>query len=435
MSKPEKEAPYQSKQEAEEAVRNRAIDLYINGGKPGAISQEVGRSREWFYQTLARYSQGGRTALKSRSRAPRRVHNRTETEVENAIVRIRQTIQCGEDAELRYASVGAETIAAELRRAGIEPPARRTINRVLERHQLILPRRAEKGTRSLPDDYPWPCAEGANAIHLFDFVTRSIGGGGRFYSCNLMDQKRRWPFLRIIVNKSAEAVAHFLVEAWQAIGLPTALQIDNDVVWRGSSSAKRTFSRIVRLALLLGVEIIFTPPYTPKANAIIESFNALWTENFWLRTTFESITMVETELPLFEAMARHRHPWSEFDGLTSAQLLADFQPCLLATDFVDHRQNRLPLTAGRLHFLRFVDADGSFSILNETWSLPASSWVGKSIRATLDLQQQQLFIFHQPARSAVPCLITHFDYPISEQIAPLQPCFQRTPAQLWLPHA
>lgn len=435
MSKAEQAAPLQSNQATEEVVRNQAIDLFIAGCKPGAICQAVKRSREWWYRTLMRYRQGGREALRDRSRAPKRVHNRTAVEVENAIVRIRQTILSGEDAELRYASVGADTIALELKRAGIEPPARRTINRILQRRQLILPRRAGKVNSSLPEDYPWPCAEEANAIHLFDFVTRSITGGGRFYSCNLMDQKRRWPFLRIIVNKSAEAVAHFLVEAWQEIGLPTALQIDNDIVWRGSSSAKRTFSRIVRLALLVGVEIIFTPPYTPKANAIIESFNALWTENFWLRTTFENIPKVESELPYFEATARYRHPWPEFDGFTAAQLVPDFHPCLLAPDFVDHRQKRLPLTAGRLHFLRFVDADGSFSIFNETWSLPSATWAGKSIRATLDLQQQQLFVFQQPAHHLVPTLIAQFDYPIAEEIVPLHSCFQRTPAQLWLPQA
>jgi transposase InsO family protein len=431
MAQQEEQAPLQPNQESEEGVRNRAIDLFIAGKKPEAICREVGRSRVWFYKTLARYQAQGREGLSSQSRAPKRVHNRTAAEIEAAVVRVRQTILGGEDAELRYASIGADTIAAELQRAGIKPPARRTINRILQRQQLVEPRPPSVVSSAIPSDYPWPCAEQANAIHLFDFVMRTIAGGGRFYSCNLMDQRRRWPFLRIIVNKRVESVAQFLVEAWQAIGLPTALYLDNDVVWRGSGSAPRTFSRIVRLALLLGVECIFTPPYTPKANPLIESFNALWSSNFWLRHTFASVTEVENELPHFEYTARYRHPWPGFDLRSADQIVPDFKPVCLPADFVEHHLPRLPLTAGRLHFIRFVDADGAFSLLNETWSLDAQHWAGKTIRATIDLPQQQLFVFHQPARLAMPTTVACFAYPLEEALVPLRPCFQRPHPPLW----
>jgi transposase InsO family protein len=431
MAHNEEKAPLQSNQEAEEALRNRAIDLFIGGKKAEAISRELGRSQVWFYKTLARYEQSGREGLKSQNRAPKRVHNRTNADIEGAVVRVRQTILQGEDVALRYASIGANTIASELKRAGIEPPSRRTINRILVRHQLVEPRPAGVTSSTIPDDYPWPRAEQANAVHLFDFVMRSIAGGGRFYSCNLMDHYRRWPFLRIIVNKRAESVAQFLVEAWQAVGLPTALYLDNDVVWRGSGSAKRTLSRIIRLALLLGVECIFTPPYTPKANPLIESFNSLWNSNFWLRHTFAGVTEVETELPHFEYTARYRHPWPACDLRTADQIAPDFKPCCLATDFAEHLQPRLPLTAGRLHFIRFVDADGSFAILNERWSLDAHCWAGKTIRATIELGSQQLLVFHQTSYLALPNQIAAFDFPLDEAIVPLRTCFQRPHLPLW----
>ena len=117
-----KQAPLQSNHEQEEAVRHRAIDLFIAGQKPSQICRELGRSRPWFYKTLDRYRAGGRAGLASRSRAPKRVHNRTPDEVEAATIRVRQTILSGDDVELRYASMGADTIAAELKRAGIHPP-------------------------------------------------------------------------------------------------------------------------------------------------------------------------------------------------------------------------------------------------------------------------------------------------------------------------
>lgn len=48
-----------------------------------------------------RYQQNGREGLKERSRAPGRVHNRTEASVETAVMRVRKTILSG--VTLNYA--------------------------------------------------------------------------------------------------------------------------------------------------------------------------------------------------------------------------------------------------------------------------------------------------------------------------------------------
>ena len=76
------------------ALRGTAIDLFINGHKPTAICRQLNRSRTWFYKTLGRYRQGGREGLRSRSRAPHHVHNRTLLHVETAIVRLLALSQC-----------------------------------------------------------------------------------------------------------------------------------------------------------------------------------------------------------------------------------------------------------------------------------------------------------------------------------------------------
>ncbi|MFN8458140.1 MAG: hypothetical protein U0401_26405 [Anaerolineae bacterium] len=123
----------------------------------------------------------------------------------------------------------------------------------------------------MPADYPRPKADVPNALHQVDFVSRRIRGSGeRFYGCHLLDLARHWPYLRIITTKSAKQVAQFLVSAWQQVGVPTAVQIDNDIVWNGGGRGQRGLSTIVRLCLAVGVEVIFIPPYTPKANGSIE---------------------------------------------------------------------------------------------------------------------------------------------------------------------
>jgi transposase InsO family protein len=337
----------------------------------------------------------------------------------------------GEDPELRYANIGAETLAYELERADITPPSRPTIYRVLKRHGLSSPRQRKNKKRKLPDDYPWPNVEAPNDLHLLDFVTRSIQGVGRFYGCHLLDQARRWPFLRAEAPKSAAVVSHFLVAAWQEVGLPGGLYIDNDPVWNGGGRGQRVLSTIVRLCLLLGVEVVFTPTYTPQANPMIESFNDIWDTNFWGRTTFRDLPHLQSELAFFEHYCRHRRPLSEFDGLTADQVAPDFVPMCLPSDFDQHQHGRLPITAGKVHFIRFVSSTGTFSVLNERWQLDKKRWAAKTIRATIDTKAQQLHVYHQPRENKTCQSIAQFNYRLGEEVLLLADEFRRTHPDFW----
>jgi transposase len=421
--------PYQSQSEKTQALRNQAMDWYLHGETVTEVARRTDRSRQWVYNTLKRYQAGGRDGLAPRSRAPHRVHNRTAEEVEEAVVRIRQTILAGEDPILRYAGIGAAVIRSELKRIGLAAPSPRTVNRILKRRGIQQPRH-RKPERKLPKDYPWPQVDQPNALHLFDFVTRVPEGGSRFYGCHLLDQARRWPYLEAIPNKTSLLVSQFLVNAWQAIGFPHGIQMDNDVVWRGSSSAVRTFSHIVRLCLAVGAEVIFTPPYTPEANPIIESFNGVWASNFWQRTTFTDLDHVQQELPNFQTYYRLRHPLAEFEERKPVELAPDFQPTLLPENFDLHLLERIPLTAGRIHFLCFVDQRATFRILNEKWTLPVEL-ANKTIRATVDTGKEQLRVYHQASSTEAPDLVYTWDYPLGEIVHPLAPAFIRPKPLFW----
>jgi hypothetical protein len=417
----------------EARLRETAIDLYISGCKPTTICRQLKRSRSWFYDTLGRYRQGGRQALASRSRAPQHVHNRIPVEVEAAVVRLRRAITAGDDPELRYANIGADALASELERAGVEPPSRATINRILKRRDLVQPRQRKSRKRLLPDDYPWPCVQNPNDLHLFDFVVRSIQGEGRVYGFNLLDQARRWPFLRAETPKNADNVCQFLVSAWQEIGLPGALYLDNDAVWNGGGRGQRVLSTVVRLCLLVGVEVIFIPPYTYEANPVMESFNSVWDANFWRRTAFRDLWHLQSELVYLEHYCRHRRPLAEFGGNTADRITPDFVPMRLSAEFDQHQQERLPITTGFVHFIRFVSSAGTFSILNERWQLDARLWAGKTIRATVVAQSQQLLVYHQPKDGGACQLIAQFDYPLNEPVVPLAEELQRPHPAFWLP--
>ena len=350
-------------------------------------------------------------------------------------MRLRQTITAGTDAELRYANCGADALADELKRVPIKPPHRATINRILKRRDLVRPRRRKSAKQKLPDDYPWPQVAAPNALHLLDFVTRTIRGAGRFYSCHLLDQFRRWPFMRAETPKSAEMVSQFLVQGWQELGLAAGLYIDNDAVWNGGGRGQRVLSSIVRLCLLVGVEVIFLPPYTYEANPVIESFNSLWAENFWRRTEFRDLPHVQAELTVFERYCRQRRPLAEYAGRSADQIAPEFVPQRLSASFDLHQQERLPLTVGKVHFIRFVASAGTFSLLNESWQLDQKPWAGKTIRATIDTQKQQLLVYHQPKDSPTCKLIAQFEYPLGEAVVPLAAEFRRERPSFWPPVA
>lgn len=411
--------------------REEAINRYLAGEKPTAICREMGRSRTWFYKALSRYQRGGRAALASQSRRPHHNPNQTDEKIEAAIVRIRKAITSGEDPVLRYGNIGAESIASEMEKANLKPPSVTTINRILRKHSLQQSREKRGKKRKLPADYPWPCVAEPNQLHLLDFVTRTTGAIRRVYGCNLLDQVRQLPFMRLITTRNRLNVADFMVAAWQDVGLPNALYIDNDAVWRGSSFGKRSFSFIVRLCLLLGIEVVFTPAYTPEANPLIESFNGIWDRNFWQRTTFDSLQHMEAELPHFESWCRQRRPLPGHNRRSPVDLYPDFVPFCLPKDFSQHRRPSLSLTQGFVHFIRFVDKSGTFSILNEQWTVDTNSQTVRTVRATVDTAKQQLTVFHQSAPNVSPIVIGRFPFQLKEDAVPLSVNYQRSTLSLW----
>jgi hypothetical protein len=161
--------------------------------------------------------------------------------------------------------------------------------------------------------------------------------------------------------------------------------------------------------------------------------NGVWNANFWTRTTFRDVSHVQTELPFFEHYCRHRRPLPEFGGKTADQIVPDFVPTCLPAGFDLHEQEWLPITAGYVHFIRFVASAGTFSILNERWQLDTNLWAGKTIRATVDTQRQQLLVYHQTKDREKCQQIAQFDYPLGEPVIPLAEGFQRPRPAFWPP--
>jgi hypothetical protein len=85
---------------------------------------------------------------------------------------------------------------------------------------------------------------------------------------------------------------------------------------------------------------------------------------------------------------------------------------------------RLPITAGRLHFMRKVDAAGQIGLLNEVW-LVGQAWSGEYVRATINTAEQTLAFWHQADGSSAWRRIKTRQFRLTEEVHDLLPAFRR----------
>ena len=84
----------------------------------------------------------------------------------------------------------------------------------------------------------------------------------------------------------------------------------------------------------------------------------------------------------------------------------------------------LPLTAGRVHFLRLVTAQGQITLLNESWAV-GTRLAGQYVWATISTTRRRLKIYHRQSDTARVRLVKEFRYALHEQVVPLSVQFQR----------
>ena len=83
----------------------------------------------------------------------------------------------------------------------------------------------------------------------------------------------------------------------------------------------------------------------------------------------------------------------------------------------------LPITAGRIHFIRPVRADGTIPILNESWPV-GKRWAGQYVWATVSTDPHTLSIYHRRSAAKPVRLLRRYAYPLAERVVPVSPEFR-----------
>ena len=251
--------------------RQEAVERYFKGEKVTHIARSLSKSRKWVHHWIKRFND--RTAeddwFRDQSKSPIKVNTTLASETMHQILLIRKELM-----NEKMAQIGAISIQYECERRGIKPiPSVWTINRVIARHGLSKQSSVHKTSKDYPDLF-WH-------THQMDLVgPRYIKGDGRFYSINLIDVTTHSCFVKAVRTKSSEGIVKTIASFWQTHGMPDALQMDNELAFRGSNRYPRSFGSVVRFALSQGVAIVFIPVREPWRNGIIEKFNHTYQKRF-----------------------------------------------------------------------------------------------------------------------------------------------------------
>lgn len=400
----------------ERQLRRRAVRLHGASHSLRAIGARLNRHPQWVAKWVRRFDNRGGPGLRSRSRRPRGQPTRTPAWVRRQVLRLRRKLE-----RAPIGLIGARAIQRAWRKECLPAPmpSLTTIKRLL--HAAGLTGSKPAGS---PAYFPAPCPTPAYALHAMDWTERYLEHGVKVYAFHTLDLAGRAAKQTISPNKAGATVHQHALDSWQSLGIPAFLQLDNDAAFNGGYKVPRVIGQFVRLCLYVGVELIFLPVREAERNGAIESFNALWSRAFYDRNHFDSFDEVQASRDTFEAWYMHDYEPPKLNGRTPAQAAGVAKPSRRLTD-AERRAipSPLPITAGRIHFIRPVSATGTITLLNESWRV-GKRLAGQYVWATVSTHQHTLSIHHRRAAHKPVRRVRVRPYPLSEPVVPLGPQFQ-----------
>jgi putative transposase len=348
------------------AARHRAITLRLAGRNVKSICAAVGRTQAWFHKWWRRYLEAGAEGLYDLTRANHRAQ-RIPPELERTILAIRRRLQAHASPATRYSLFGVSAILAELKALNVRPlPCARTIDRVLHRNGLTLPR--VRLAPLLPrQEYPGPQARASNQLHEVDLVGPVYlkGCRHRYYIWIGKDAFDGAVCLRLAGSRRMDEVLGFLGECWKDLGRPAQVQFDNARELCGWGASARSLSRVIRLCLRFGVGPVFIPPGMPERNGSVENFNG-WFQPRLFQRRFRRPGDLRRELARLQEAVNTQHVHPRLGGMTPAQHRRGLRLQKLPPGFVVPT-GRLPLATGRVTFIRRVSPAGTVSVLSQSF--------------------------------------------------------------------
>ena len=401
--------------EKEIRLRKLCVQLKADGKNVTQIHRKLNRTRDWVYKWLKRAQSGKNDWFLSESRAPHNKPSKINKELEQAIIHSRTKLVNRNTPDTKYAFCGAVAIHQELDKLGYRnKPALSTINRVLKRNGLIAKQARGEKKKSAKKYFPHIKVQHPGYMHQLDLVTpRYIKGFGIIISVNRIDVYTAQANLEQYQNKGADSIIHFLIEDWKEFGIPQYLQLDNEASFRGSLYHPRTFGKLSRFCLNFGVELVFIPFNEPWRNAHIESFNSRFDKMLWQSFTFKNLNHVRTESKKFRD--KHNNYQEYRKRNFTKQIPSSYETRYLPRSFSFDGSQMLPITRGKLHFVRMVKENGKINILNEDFYIDKDLSF-EYVWAIINTDDCKVKIWYQPTKDAPKELLQTKSYNLREPV-------------------
>lgn len=397
--------------------RRLAFRLFESGKSAAYILKRIPRSRSWLFKWKERFQRNGWRALDSLSKAPANSPQEHSEQTLELVLRIRQRLEKSD-----VGLIGPREIHKEIKRRHLikSPPSLACIKRWLKQAGAV-------GTPESSDAAYYPTLQRTDdlAVLSCDWIARYLTGGEKVFAFHTINLRTHELAQTIRADKSTSSACEHVLEAFSTLGLPDFLQIDNDAAFTGLGRTRPVLGRFIRLLLYLGVEVIFIPPGEPKRNSVVERANGIWAKSFWEKDHFSSLQAVQRKAPKFLTWYESYTPPS-LNGKTVKQAAAEKRLPRLRRGQIARIPNELPLTAGRLHFIRRVDAAGEINILKEQWKV-SKTISGDYVWATIDLRRKDLSIYHRHSLRSKPRLLKQYEYAINEPVQSLLLEYKRRP--------
>lgn len=347
--------------------RKIAVMQLRQGKTVTEVARNLNRSLGWVSKWKRRYTEESWTGLQDKCCAPINHGNKLSAAVKQAICQARMELEVEAKLGTGLKYIGGRAIRTRLKHNKVTPlPSTATIERVISAAGLTKPK-----TKLVKPEIVYPHLRPTQPHQLcqVDIVPHFLQGGQRIASFNAIDVVSRYPTGCSYEQRRSVDAADFLIHVWQELGIPQYTQVDNEGCFSGGATHTHVLGRVVRLALTIGTELVFSPVNHPKSNGSIERFHQDYNQHVWEDTYLSDLDAVNQQGNAFFPLYQQREDHSQLNGQTPTALHHHQQPEKLDIDF-KMSSPKLPLREGRIHFMRRVTPEGTVGVLNADWAVP-----------------------------------------------------------------
>ena len=406
----------------ENEKRNALIHLIRSGTSIAQAAKEIGKSRSWANKWWKRFREHQDwNDLESRSRMPKRQPRRLSNTIRQAIRRARSELEAEAQEKDQLGYVGGYAVQARLREWKIQPlPSISSIEQELRLAGMV---KAYQKIEPVEINYPYLHPTHPLELIQADILPRFLTGGAKIACFNAIDVVSRYPTGRQYISRTAADARSFLWEVWQELGIPDYQQVDNEGCFSGGFTHPGVLGKVIRLALLMGIQLVFSPFYHPESNGWVERFHQDYAKFVWKKDLLPDLSAVRQRSALFYRNYRASCHHSQLQGRSPAECFMAYPARKIPEGFCLPKQ--LPLTAGQIHFIRAVEPNHQVKFLNLNWDVSKAE-VDTGVWGTLNISFAYASLSIFDAAPDVPgrtCLAT-YPFPLKENVMPLAKEFQ-----------